>query len=172
MMRTQDFTDTANFVAEINKVLCDQSVVTEKGGYITLLYGILDTNTQTLQWSAAGHQPPLLQDLSTGLIEPLAGEDAGGLPLAVDEDEEYTSYTFKLPDNFRLLLYTDGLEEAFPEDDDKNLFGIDGIMRTLSESVDLSLEETLARLYDASDDYTQGSGRKDDTSVLLLERRD
>jgi serine phosphatase RsbU (regulator of sigma subunit) len=172
MMRRQDYTDTSNFVQEINKGLCDQSVVTEKGGFITLLYGILNSDTQTLQWSAAGHQPPLLQDLATGVIEPLAGQDAGGLPLAVDEDEEYTSYICKLPDNFRLLLHTDGLEEAFPADDDKNQFGLEGIIRTLSESVDLPLEDTLTRLFDASEEYTQGSGRTDDTSVLLLERRD
>ena len=172
MMREKNYTETSEFVDEINKALCDQSVVTGKGGYITLVYGILNAETQTLQWSAAGHQPPLLQDLSTGVIEPLAGHDAGGLPLAVDEDEEFASYTCQLPDNFRLLLYTDGLEEAYPKDDERNLFGIEGIIRTLSESVDLPLEETLARLFDASDEYTQGSGRKDDTSVLMLERRD
>ena len=40
-----------------------------------------------------------------------------------------------------MLLYTDGLEEAFPEGDDENQFGVDGIVRTLSESVELSLEE-------------------------------
>jgi len=171
MMRRQEYKDTAHFVESINKWLCDQSIVTRKGGFITLLFGILNADTQTLQWSAAGHQPPLLQNLSTGTIEPLAGEDAGGLPLAVDEDEEYESYTTKLPDSFRLLLYSDGLEEAFPEGDDENQFGLDGIVRTLSESVELPLEETLARLFDASSEFTRGSGRKDDTSVLLLERR-
>lgn len=171
MMRDKDYSDTSKFVEEINRALCDQSVVTEKGGYITLVYGILCIQTQTLQWSAAGHQPPLLQDLSTGVIEPLADQDAGGLPLAVDEDEEYATYTCKLPDNFRLLFYTDGLEEAYPKDDEKDLFGIDGIKRTLTNSVDLSLEDTLARLFDDSDKYTQGSGRNDDTSVLILERR-
>lgn len=171
MMRRQEHTDPADFVDEINVGLCEQSIVTEKGGFITLLYCILNGDTQTLHWSAAGHHPPLLQDLSTGTIEPLAGSDAGGLPLAVDEDEEYESYASKLPDNFRLLLYTDGLEEAFPEGDDENQFGVDGIMRTLTESVDLPLEETVARLFDASNEFTQGTGRKDDTSVLLLERR-
>jgi serine phosphatase RsbU (regulator of sigma subunit) len=171
MMRRQEYKDPAHFVEEINKGLCEQSIVTEKGGFITLLYGILNANTQTLQWAAAGHQPPLLQNLSTGTIEPLAGDNAGGLPLAVDEDEEYESYTTKLPDNFRLLLYTDGLEEAFPEGDDENQFGLEGIMRTLAESTELPLEEALSRLYDASSKFTQGSGRKDDTSVLLLECR-
>ncbi len=171
MMRRQEYADPAHFVEEINHGLCDQSVVTRKGGFITLLYGILNPETRTLQWSSAGHQPPLLQDLSTGKIEPLAGQDAGGLPLAVDEDAEYESYTTELPDNCRLLLYTDGLDEAFPEGDDENHFGMEGIVRTLSECVELSLEETIERLFDASTDHTQGSGRLDDTSVLLLEHR-
>lgn len=171
MMAKHEYKDTAHFVDEINKGLCEQSIVSEKGGFITLLYGILNVHTQTFQWSAAGHQPPLLQNLSTGIIEPLAGQDAGGLPLAVMEDEEYETYTHQLPDNCRLLLYTDGLEEAFPDGDDENQFGLDGIVRTLSESADLPLEEALARLFDVSSDFTQGSGRQDDASVLILERR-
>ncbi len=171
MMRRHEYRDTAHFVDEINKGLCDQSIVTEKGGFITLLYGVLSADSHTLQWSAAGHQPPLLQNLATGTIEPLAGDDAGGMPLAVDEDEEYESYTCELPDSFRLLLYTDGLEEAFPEGDDENQFGVEGIIRTMAESVDLPLEEALARLFDASNEFTAGTGRKDDTSVLMLERR-
>ncbi len=172
MMRRHEYTDTAHFVEEINKGLCEQSIVTDKGGFITLLYGILNPHTQTFQWSAAGHQPPLLQDLSTGTIDPLAGQDAGGLPLAVDEDEEYESYICKLPEHCRLLLYTDGLEEAFPEGDDEHQFGVEGIVRTLAESHDLTLDETLAQLFDVTNEFTQGSGRKDDTSVVLLERRD
>ena len=172
MMRRHEYRDTAHYVEEINKELCEQSIVTKEGGFITLLYGILNATTQTFQWSAAGHQPPLLQDLSTGTIEPLGGQDAGGLPLAVDEDGEFETYLCNLPDNFRLLLYTDGLEEAFPEGDDKNQFGVEGIIRTLAESVNLSLEDTMQRLFDESNKFTQGTGRKDDTSVLLLERRD
>ena len=63
------------------------------------------------------------------------------------------------------------MEEAYPKDDEKNLFGMEGIIRTLTETADLPLEDTLARLFDASDEFTQGSGRNDDTSVLILERR-
>lgn len=172
MMRRQEHKDPAHFINEINKGLCEQSIVTEKGGFITLLYGILNPHTKTLRWAAAGHQPPLVQDLTTGTIAPIAGADAGGLPLAVDEDEEYESYTCELPDNCRLLLFTDGLEEAFPEGDDENQFGIEGIVRTLSESAELPIEKTLARLFDESNEFTQGTGRKDDTSVVLLERRE
>ena len=58
-----------------------------------------------------------------------------------------------------------------PEDDETNHFGKDGIMRTLSECTSLSLEETLERLFSTSNDFTKGSGRQDDTSIVLLEHR-
>jgi serine phosphatase RsbU (regulator of sigma subunit)/CheY-like chemotaxis protein len=170
MMRRREYLDTAHFVDEINKGLCDQSIVTEKGGFITLLYCVLHAESGSLQWSAAGHHPPLLQDLATGSIAPLADQEAGGPPLAADEDSEYATYTCKLPDRCRLLLHTDGLEEAFPVGNDQHYFGLDGIIKTLNESARLPLEETLAQLFTASDAYTQGSGRQDDTSVILLER--
>ena len=171
IMRRQKYTDTAHFVTEINKGLCEQSIVSQKGGFITLLYAVLEPDTRTLLWSSAGHQPPLLQNLSTGTIEPLAGDDAGGLPLAIEEDSEYETYSYILPENCRLLLYSDGLEEAFPEDDETNHFGKEGIIKTLLECTSLSLEETLDRLFSDSNDFTKGSGRQDDTSIVLLEHR-
>lgn len=171
IMRSHEFADTSLFVTEINKGLCEQSVVNQKGGFITLLYAVLDPSTRTLHWSAAGHQPPLLQDLSTGKIEPLAGQDAGGLPLAVDEDAEYESYSCVLPENCRLLLFTDGLDEAFPGDDEDNHFGMEGIIKTMAATAELSIEQVLVRLFEASNDHTRGSGRLDDTSAVLLEHR-
>ena len=115
MIRTQKYSDTAHFVEEINNKLCEQSIVSEEGGFITLLYGTLNVERNQLQWSSAGHQAPILQNLDTGEIGPVAGTEAGGLPLAVMDGVDYDTYTLPFPDNCRLLLYTDGLEEAFPE---------------------------------------------------------
>ncbi|MFP6766023.1 MAG: fused response regulator/phosphatase, partial [Planctomycetaceae bacterium] len=164
MIRTQQYTDTAQFVREINNQLCEQSIVSEEGGFITLLYGILNIETNELQWSAAGHQAPILLNLDTGEIGPVADADAGGLPLAVMEEADYDSYSLSIPENCRLLLYTDGLEEAFPDNsrgDIHDQFGIDGITRSLLETAELPLEESLSILFDASSEHTQGSGRHD-----------
>ena len=90
------------------------------------------------------------------------------------EGVDYDTYTLPFPDNCRLLLYTDGLEESFPEGssgDVHDQVGIDGISRTMLETTEQSLEDSLAKLFDASSEHTQGSGRQDDTSVLYLERR-
>ena len=174
MIRTQKYKDTSHFVEEINRNLYEQSIVNEEGGFITMLYAILDVKTGELEWTSAGHPPPLLHDLTTGEVYPLGPDDAGGLPLAVLDDAEYETYKSTIPNNIRLLLFTDGLEEAFPEGviDKHNQFGVAGIIDTLKASTDLSVQDTLQKLFDDSNAFTKGSGRHDDTSVVLLERRE
>src|SRR4029079_799686 len=66
MIRTHRYQNTAAFVQEINNQLCQHSVVNEEGGFITLCYGLLQLDTNELQWTSAGHPIPLVQDLSTG----------------------------------------------------------------------------------------------------------
>lgn len=174
MIRTQQYKDTSHFVEEINRQLYEQSIVNEEGGFITMLYAILDVKNGELEWTSAGHPPPLLHDLTSGEVYPLGPEDAGGLPLAVLDDAEYETYKSTIPNNIRLLLFTDGLEEAFPEGviDKHNQFGVDGIIRTLKASADRTVQETMQALFDDSNAFTKGSGRHDDTSVVLLERRE
>lgn len=173
MIRTHRYQNTAAFVAEINNQLCQHSVVNEEGGFITLCYGLLQLDTNELQWTSAGHPIPLVQDLSTGQIRALEADTAAGLPLAIYPDMDYDTFTIKLPEKYRLLFYTDGLQEAFPEHKPTKTgeFGVDGITKTLSERQTCSIEQALQSLFDDSEAYTEGSGRHDDTSVVLLERR-
>lgn len=172
MIRTQQYKDTAHFVTVMNQQLCEQTIVSEEGGFITLLYAILFPETGELQWTAAGHPPPLLQNLDTGEITPLGEQDCGGLPLAVTDCAEYETYTTKLPPNMRLALFTDGIEEAFPAASKKAhmQFGIEGITETMKRHKDSTLDDMLQALFDDSNAFTEGSGRHDDTSVVLLER--
>ena len=50
------------------------------------------------------------------------------------------------------------------------MFGVDGICRTLRDCRRLSLEETMEALFRESRAFTEGEGRHDDTSVVLVER--
>ncbi len=172
MIRTQSYKDTAAFVAEINNQLVQQTIVSEEGGFITLLYAILRLDKHEIQWTSAGHPLPLLQDLDTGEIRPLAEGDPSGLPLAIMHGAEYETITSPLPPHCRVLLYTDGLEEAFPagSDDEIHQFGASGIIRTLQETSKVSISDAMERLFHDSNEFTQGYGRHDDTSVVLVER--
>ncbi len=172
MIRAEQYKDTAAFVAEVNNQLCKQSIVNEEGGFITLLYVILRLDRHEIQWTSAGHPVPLLQDLTTGDVHAIGPEDAGGLPLGIMPDVDYESYTTEIPEHSRLVLYTDGLEEAFPEGapGEHHQFGKEGVIRTLKETYKKSAREALQALLDASTAFTQGAGRHDDTSLVILDR--
>jgi serine phosphatase RsbU (regulator of sigma subunit) len=174
MIRDQRYPNTVEFVSEVNRRLCSSDIVQDEGGFITLLYSALDLTNHRLTWTSAGQPMPLLQDLDTNEIKVLGTEEQGGLPLAIDEDWVYEEVSYEIPANTRLLIYTDGLDEAFPADGDQmhDQFGMEGIIHSLQASRDLPLEQALEKLFSDSNAATRGSGRHDDTSVVLLERKD
>jgi CheY-like chemotaxis protein len=65
MIRGKEYSNTAQFVFEINQRLCEQGVVTDEGGFITLLYAVLNPATNALQWTSAGHPLPMIHRVET-----------------------------------------------------------------------------------------------------------
>ena len=170
MMRDAKYRETAEFVAEVNRQLCRQTIISE-GGFITMLYGALQTDRHEFHWSSAGHPVPLLQDLETNEIRELDGGSLGGMPLGIYAEGEYETCVTQIPPHSRMLLYTDGIIEAFPDATEQHIeFGLSGVIDTLKRCRQNSLEETLQALFDDSLAFTQGAGRHDDTSIVLLER--
>ena len=176
MLRESSYNDTAGFVSEINDRLCEQSVVNDDGGFITLLFGVLRADTGEFTWTSAGHPPPLLQRRDDNQVVPLGGLDDGGLPLGIVPGADYESHTWQLRGPGRLLLYTDGLEEAFPAGANGNSphvsFGVQGIQESLRKTGNCTAEEALAALFADSEAFTGGTGRHDDTSALLIDYDD
>lgn len=172
MIRFDDYLDAARLVRHINKQLCRQSVVSGEGGFITMLYGVFDPKTRELCWACAGHQMPILHNLETGeLFEIAEAENASGLPIGIFEDGEYVTNRYIVPPKSRLLLYTDGLIEAFPggSQGTHNEFGMHGLEQTMRRNADQPLQACLEALFRDSFAFTEGAGRHDDTSVLILE---
>lgn len=170
MIRSKQYRKTSSFVEEINRRFSSHSVNILEGSLITLLYGILKIDRHVLQWTSAGHPIPLLQNCKTGEVNQIESSEAAGTPIGVDDSMRYKSYKTKIPPNHRLLLFSDGLVEAFPAHDQSNLFGIEGMKESLRRTARLSPEEALQALLEDSHTHTQGAGRHDDTSALLLER--
>ena len=172
MIQDRHYPTTSEFVGEVNKRLSRNSIVSgDQGGFITLLFAHLDAKHHRLQWTSAGHPVPLLHCLDTNEITAVGSADDTGLALAITEDWEYTLGEVTLPPRSRLLIYTDGLDEAYGDVDGQHVaFGIEGIRQTLQECVNRTLEETVDALFLASHEVTHGEGRLDDTTVVLLER--
>jgi serine phosphatase RsbU (regulator of sigma subunit) len=165
------YRDTGAFVAEINERLCSNSIVQSDGGFITLFYAAIDTVTHTMTWTSAGHPLPLLHRVDTGEVREIGTAEDGGLPLGVCPGVDYTSATLELPPGAQVLLYTDGLADAFcPQGKGHQAFGARGIAESLRACDGAAPEAIVARLLGDSKAFTNGTGRHDDTSVVVVER--
>jgi len=157
------------FVAEINRKLCSDDLITGEGGFITLLYGFVEDDV--FHWTSAGHPVPLLHQLDSGEFVELGDlRNDTGAPLGLFEESDYQTISSPIPPQARVLIYTDGLVEAFPDRPSPPEFGIGGVKRILAEHRSAPLSKTLAALLDASSAFTEGAGRHDDTSLLMFER--
>jgi phosphoserine phosphatase RsbU/P len=173
MITTERYSDTGAFVADINRRLCESTIVQSGGGFITLFYAAIDTVKHTMHWTSAGHPPALLHDRRTNTVTPVGGNNDGGLPLGISAEMGYDVLSTTIPPGGRVLIYSDGLTDALaPTGGSSAMFGVDGICKTLLARRDCSLEDTMEALFRDSREYTEGDGRHDDTSVVLVEREE
>jgi sigma-B regulation protein RsbU (phosphoserine phosphatase) len=105
-------TDPGACLAQTNAVLCTQNPMDL---FVTVFYGVLDPVTGLLVYANGGHNPPYLRR-TNGSVEVLGG--AGGLVLGVMPDVVYPNHTLQLLSGDRLVLYTDGVTEAFSPADE------------------------------------------------------
>jgi phosphoserine phosphatase RsbU/P len=174
MINNEGYQNTSAFVTSINERLCENVVVQSDGGFITLFYAAIDTQNHRLQWTSAGHPPALIHDRRTNEVYCVGSVDQGGLPLAITSALGYESHAVNLPPDCRVLIFSDGLTDALSPnggtETEEVMFGIEGITATLKKCRDLTIEETMQALFNDSRDFTQGEGRHDDTSIVLIER--
>ena len=89
----------------VNSILC-ANLAPEK--FVTLFYGVLDAERQTLQYTSAGHPRPILRR-AAGWSEQL---EEGGAVLGVFPHWKYEDSLVQLAPGDRLVLFTDGITEA------------------------------------------------------------
>jgi sigma-B regulation protein RsbU (phosphoserine phosphatase) len=80
--------------------------------FATAIYAVIDTDTGDVRMASAGHPAPAVIR-ADGTMELIESE--GGL-LGVFDGEEYPEVRFSLGSGDRLLLHSDGFEQAFPGD--------------------------------------------------------
>ena len=137
---------------------------TEQGMFVTAVYAVLYPDTGKLVYANAGHNPPLWLT-SDGKIERLTRT---GMALGVVEDTDMEERTIKLKKGDNLLLYTDGLSEAFSPDGD--LFEEERIIAVLQAEQSKSAERILQGIEEKLDKFVGDEEQSDDLTMLLLQR--
>ena len=133
--------------------------------FVTAFFGVYDPATGTLQYARAGHNPPRLKQGDDGDV--LAVDGASGLPLGITTQYDIRSGGLVLEVGDTLVLYTDGITEAFNAE--REQFGIARLDRALvgcsgdPECVVDSVHKALYR-------HTHSLGRDDDQTIVAVRR--
>jgi sigma-B regulation protein RsbU (phosphoserine phosphatase) len=133
--------------------------------FVTLVYGILDTQTARFRYISAGH-PPLLLVRSDGT---LASHPSTGLPLGCSEASEFAEHELALRPGDRLFLYSDGILEAFNGSGEQ--FGAERLGRSVLAG---RRQDARRQVSDLVATVTAWSGHRpeDDLSVLAVDIAD
>jgi serine phosphatase RsbU (regulator of sigma subunit)/anti-sigma regulatory factor (Ser/Thr protein kinase) len=132
--------------------------------FITAQMAFVDCATRELRVAGAGH-PPLLVADHRGQVQTI---ESAAAPLGINVGLGFAETRITLPAGARVLLYTDGLNEA--RDAQGSQFGLEALMAWLGDVGRRSEPADRARagLMAALRRYEAGSAPGDDQTLLLL----
>jgi sigma-B regulation protein RsbU (phosphoserine phosphatase) len=154
--------DPSEAIASANKRLCANN---DAGMFVTVWAATLDYDTGLLTYVNAGHNFPLLRHGKNGSWEWL--KKKCGLFLGTFETAKYRQETITLEPDDELLLYTDGVNEAFSANDEE--FGNDRLESWLANHQDLAPEDLVRGLRAEVAQWAEGAEQSDDITILALE---
>lgn len=151
----------AEIMENLNKSLAFNN---ESSMFVTFFLGIVDLENGKLQFSNAGHNPPVLIKRNG---EVSLFETAKAIPLGLFEDFVYPASEIDLTNGDMIFAYTDGVTEA--ENEQSQLFGkskMVDVIRNFKKSSnpgDLILEMEIA-----IDAHVKGSLQSDDITMMSI----
>lgn len=130
--------------------------------FATLFCGLLDTETGVLSFASGGHTAPML--VRGGKAAPLPQDHGPALGLA--EDATYPANQVQLLEGDVLVVYTDGIDEAF--NPRQELFGHERLAEALVQEADRGISLTGEAVLHAVRKFAAGTPQSDDITMLLL----
>jgi sigma-B regulation protein RsbU (phosphoserine phosphatase) len=150
------------FLEYLNDHLCAKRI---ENSFVTGITAVFDPATRRLDYSCAGHPPPMLH--RRGDPPSIASLlNVGNLPLGIMPDIEYPVTHVQLDPGDTLVFYTDGITEA--RANDGAFFGTEGLSDTLmtcSGSPSCVVDAIKQRLHA----FQAGARPQDDQTLLVLQ---
>lgn len=132
--------------------------------FITFFIALIDLKEQKLTYVNAGHNPPFLMS-SNGTIEKL---EKGTLVLGALREIPFLEMgTLKIEKTQTLLLYTDGLTEAFNEKEEE--FGPERVMDILNNNISSEPALILSNILEEIDAFIGKRELSDDITLLACQ---
>jgi sigma-B regulation protein RsbU (phosphoserine phosphatase) len=152
--------DLKIFMDKVNKLMCDS---TDGSKFATFFYSVYNSETKTLRFVNAGHNPPLLYRSKTKSFEELKtdGFIIGGLT-----DFNYKDASLNLDGNDLLLYYTDGITETFNSENEQ--YGEERLKKIIEENYPASPKNICDKIIESVEGYSNGKPQADDMTLLAI----
>ncbi len=144
--------------ARLNALLC-RNMASDR--FVTLFYAQLDGPARRLRYVSAGHNPPFILH-ADGSHERL--REGGGV-LGVFANQAFRSGVAQLRSGDRMVLYTDGVTEAYNADEEE--FGEQRLLTVLQENRRRSSAEMQKEILLAVSAFSRGTWQ-DDATLLVV----
>jgi sigma-B regulation protein RsbU (phosphoserine phosphatase) len=139
----------------LNRDICRQNL----DKHLTLFYGVIDLEKNTLLYSNAGQFPYPLQYDGHEILT----LECRGRPLGLFEDAEYKAWRCELPREFCLVLVSDGILELMSQ---ASLLEKYGALLSDTHGMEQDMDEMASAL-----DVVAGKHLPDDIAFLVINRR-
>jgi serine phosphatase RsbU (regulator of sigma subunit) len=133
--------------------------------YVTFFLGDLETASGRMRYVNAGHIPPILYRAKSRSVERLA---TGGTVLGLFPETPFEAGEVALAPGDVLLVFTDGLSEAWGQDEEE--FGEDRMGGLIREHASLPARELEQRIQNEVEIFTAGARATDDRTLIIVKR--
>jgi PAS domain S-box-containing protein len=138
---------------------------TDSRTFVSLFYGILDTQKNTLCYANAGHDIPLIFSAGRKPI-PLKTR---GIALGLKENVSYMKEKISIHPNDLVLIYSDGITEAMNER--KEEFGDEKLQEVVQRNSGDSARELVDKIIAAANLHFGTASQNDDMTIIIIKRK-
>ncbi len=147
----------------VNNILCGESVGSM---FVTVFYGIYDSETGQVDYTNAGHNPPYILH-ADGSVEMLQND--GNLVLGVMENMKFKRSSLQLNPGDALVMYTDGVTEA--ENKEHAQFGESRLEAELAALKGSDSKHMVETVLSKVREFAAGAPQSDDITQLVIRRK-
>jgi sigma-B regulation protein RsbU (phosphoserine phosphatase) len=157
-----DTISPAEVMRRVNELIIPDN---QQSMFVTAAYGVLTIASGELVYTNAGHNPPIWWCAQTGKLETLRRT---GAALGVMEKVSMEERSIRLVPGDTLLLYTDGLSEAFSPEGE--IYGEERLCALVPSISAAPLGEFLERIEKSVAEFMGPVPAADDLTMLALKR--
>jgi serine phosphatase RsbU (regulator of sigma subunit) len=152
----------AAVLKQVNELLIPDA---KQGVFVTVFFGVISLDSGSLVYANAGHNPPLIKRRdSDDLVELTRTAMALGIFSDIEVEEKVTL----LNRDDWLLLYTDGITEAFSSQE--VMFGTRRLFRLFTDGEYRSSNDLVGLITHSVNEFIQGKDLSDDITLVAIHR--